>query len=65
MWYLILDFEIGRYSQYNHTDNREDYKEPVVLRACFKCGRKKQKAGANHAQPEPELVCQRVVGGTD
>ncbi len=65
MWYLILDFEIGRYSQYNHTDNRNKYKETAVFRTGFKCRRKKQKAGTNHAQSEPKFVCQRIVGGTD
>lgn len=62
---FLASFEIGRYTQYNHPDNRKEYKKLAVFRTCFKCCRKKQCTGADHAQTEPKLMRQGIVGITD
>ena len=62
---LLFCSKIRRHSQYNHPDNRKEHKKPAVFRACFKCCRKKQYTGADHAQTEPELMRQGIVGITD
>nr|DAH03678.1 MAG TPA: hypothetical protein [Bacteriophage sp.] len=62
---FLASFEIGRYTQYNHPDNRKEYKKLAVFRTCFKCCRKKQCTGADHAQTEPKLMRQGIVGVTD